>query len=317
MAITIISDPSHVIQVSPEIVSRLLATESPNIFKLQRKDFAVSSCESNLASPPCVKLTISSEYIGSEGNSITIYDDYSGAAITGTVTDVQGSPATILITDIPWVPTYDFSYLNDNTLFAGYYFEGRLTVNNVVETMTVIASPDSKGIAEMDVSGILRIKTSPLKVGDNTSAITVESTKSGKFTFEYRGMYYGASDSAAYTAETNMWYYVEAIRSEEEGSNLYDFLATSAADAQLLNMFETPVFWSGLPFDISLFIPVSWSSPSASLAITGKKYNAAGVLLSTDIGVINPDNYEGFINSLNIAFASLEESASYMTIEID
>jgi len=311
MATNIISDPSHVIQVSPEVVSRLVATESPNIFKLQRKDFAIASCEE---SGGFVKLTTSAEFTGNLGDSISIYDDYSSSIITGKITDIQGSPANIIITDVTWVSTYDFSYLNDRTLFPGYYFEGRLTVNSVLETMTVIATPDSKGLADLDVSGILRIKTSLLKTGDYTTDITKEISKSGKFTFEYRGMYRGASSSTAYTSEGNTWYYVESIRSEEQGSNLYDYLATSAGDVPFFNQFDSPVYFLGLPFDLSFFLP---DNTSTNIVVTIKRYNSSNTLLGTTTKTVSMGSLEGYINSLNIDPAIIENTASYMTVEID
>jgi hypothetical protein len=311
MATNIISDPSHVIQVSPEVVSRLVATESPNIFKLQRKDFAIASCEE---SGGFVKLTTSAEFTGNLGDSISIYDDYSSSIITGKITDIQGSPANIIITDVTWVSTYDFSYLNDSTLFPGYYFEGRLTVNSVLETMTVIATPDSKGLADLDVSGILRIKTSLLKTGDYTTDITKEISKSGKFTFEYRGMYRGASSSTAYTSEGNTWYYVESIRSEEQGSNLYDYLATSAGDVPFFNQFDSPVYFLGLPFDLSFFLP---DNTSTNIVVTIKRYNSSNTLLGTTTKTVSMGSLEGYINSLNIDPAIIENTASYMTVEID
>lgn len=311
MAIIITSDPSHVIQVSPEIVSRTVATESTNEFGLQRKDFIVSSCED---SSGFVKLILSSAYTGNDGNAISVYDDYSKSILTGVVTGINGAPAVNVTTNIPWVATYDFSYLNDNTLYAGYYFEGRLTVNDVVEAMTVIASPDVNGLAKMDISGILRIKTSLSKTGDYSTDLMKETSKSGKFIFEYRAMYYGASDSTAYTAEGNTWHYVESVRSEEQGSNLYDYLSTSVEDAPFFNQFDAPVFFPGLPFDISFIHP---DNSATNIVVTIKRYNSCNTLLGTTTKTIAIGTLEGYINSLNIDPEIIEDTAAYLTAEID
>ena len=160
--ITLVSTPEHITQVSPEIVSRWLATESPNNFRLQRKDFVVTGEADNGG---FLELTLDSDFTGALGDVIAVYNAYNEAMYTGTIAGLY-SPATTVLTDIAWEATMDIEYMNDNTLKGGYYFEGRLTINGVVQTLTVIASPDSFGLADLDVSGILRIQTILSKVGD-------------------------------------------------------------------------------------------------------------------------------------------------------
>lgn len=310
--ITILSDPSHVIQVSPEIKSRLLATESPNNFRLQRKDFAVTG-QSDTGG--FLTLTFAAPYTGTEGNSIAVYNAYNQSMYVGTVTSMA-SPATSIVTDIPWIATMDIDYLNDNTLHGGYYFEGRMTVNDVIQSLTVIASPNSFGIADLDVSGILRIKTSIGKTGDYSSLIQAETTKSGKFTFAYRECWYGSNES--YTEESNTWYYAEAVRSEEQGSNLYEYLYSEAGNAAFFNAFDQPVYFHGLPFDISFVCPdLVASSPSSQLQVIIRHYNSSNTLLSSTTTLIDPDTLVGKICSLNIDPAGIEETAAYMTAEIN
>ncbi len=310
--ITILSDPSHVIQVSPEIRSRLLATESPNNFRLQRKDFIVTF-QSN--SSGLLSIELSSDYTGIVGNSISVYNATNDSMYTGTVTTIA-SPATSIDTDIPWVAGMDIGYMNDNTKFGRYYFEGKLTVNDVVNSLTVIASPDSFGVADLDVSGILRIATSLGKTGDYTSLLTAEITKSGKFTFAYRQCWDGSSES--YTEESNTWYYAEAVRSEEQGSNLYEYLYTGAADGIFLNSFEQPIYFSGLPFDLSFVCPdLSIASPESQLQVVIKHYNASNTLLSSNTTLVDPVTIKGRVVSLNIDPAGIEATAAYMTAEIN
>lgn len=313
--ITLLNTPAHVIQVSPEVVSRWVATESPNNFQLQRKDIVITGQSETVASPAgYLSLTLDSAYTGQVGNSISVYNSTNGAMYTGTVTSIA-SPATSITTDIAWVAGMVITYLNDNTLKAGYYFEGRLTINNVVQSLTVIASPDSFGIADLDVSGILRIITILTKAGDYSSLIMKESGKSGKFTFSYRECWYGSDES--YTAEGNTWYYVEAVRSEEQGSNLYDFMPSEIDDAPFFNSFDQPVFFVGLPFDLSFILPVlPVTSPATELTVTIKRYDSTNLLLGTTATVVALGSLEGFINSVNIDPTSIEESAAYLTVEI-
>jgi hypothetical protein len=204
------------------------------------------------------------------------------------------------------------TFLNNNTLRGGYYFEGRLTVNDILQTITVIASPNTIGIADLDVSGILRIMIATGKSGDYSTAVMKETLKSGKFTFEYRECWFGSNE--AYTAEGNTWYYAEVVRSEEQGSNLHEYVTDADHDAKFLNSFERPVYFAGLPFDISFILP---ESAATNMQITTRKYNSANTLLGTDVQTIAVAGLEGFVNSLRIAPASIEAGASYMTIEID
>ncbi len=310
---TIISDPSYSDGLSPETIIRWLATECPNVFRVQRKDYLVTASE-QMASPACVSLDLGAEYSGSIGNVISVYNATNGAMYQGTVTGIA-SPATTIETDIPWEAGFNASYLNDNTAKEGFYYEGKLTVNGVVQTLTVIASPDSFGIADLDVSGILRIMVSTTKVGTYTQLITPETTKSGRFTLAIRECWYGSDE--AYTEEGNTWYYAECIRSIEQGSNLHEFVATDNYEAPFLNSFESPVFFAGLPFDISFILPViAGASPAEMMTVTIRRYSAANILLNTSVYEIDTTASEGRVNSLNIDPDSIEEAAAYLTAEI-
>jgi hypothetical protein len=307
MAVTLISTPEPV--VSPALNSKWLATESPNNFRLQRKDFVVTASAENVGSPAgCLTITVTS-FTGNIGDDILVHDVYSDSMLVGKIIDIDGSD---LITDIPWVATYDIDYLNDNTLHGGYYFEGRLTINDVVQTLTVIASPDTFGFADMDVSGILRIMTSLGKVGDYSTVLMKETNKSGKFTLEYRECWYGSNE--AYTSEGNTWYYAESVRSEEQGSNLYEYVATADRDVPFLNSFDQPVYFLGLPFDISFIMPAEVISDAT---VTINIYNSSNTLLDTITSVVSTADLKGFINSLDINPDTIPEGADHMTCEIE
>jgi hypothetical protein len=313
MNITLVSIPAVVIQSSPEILSRLLATESPNNFRLQRKDFSILSSAEGSGSPSgCMEFTLGEAFAGSEGDIINVYNAYNQAVYTGTVTDVaNSSPDFIIQTDIPYDSDFDGSYLNDITLFAGFYFEGRLTVNDVVQPLTVQASPDTSGVADLDVSGILRIVTSLEKVGDYSFDLMSETNKSGKFTLAYRAMWYGASNS--WTEEGGTWYYVEAVRSVEQGSNLSEYLFTEAAFGEFLNSFTQPVYFTGLPWDISFFVP---GDLQGDIVITVTHYNSLNEVLSTDEQTWASGPFLGRIASFSLNPVTLEEYADHFILAI-
>jgi len=312
MAISILSDPSHVIQVSPEIVSRLVATESPNNFQLQRRDFMIEN--GSYYDSTHSSLSLSEAGIYSIGDSILVIDSLNNS-YPGTITNIIGSPQETVIINIPWSSFAGTPlYFNDISLYDGWYFEGKLTVNGVEQSLTIQAYPDSTGKSDIDVSGILQIATALTKVGDYASDIIPETTKSGRFTFAYRECYYGYEGT--YVEEGNTWYYIEAVRSEEQGSNLYDYLYTAADDAPFFNQFDKPVLFAGLPFDISFFMPDA-GSPAPTLTVVIKRYDASNVLLGTTTEVIASDTLVGYLCSLNVFFAELEESADHLLISIE
>lgn len=319
--IHLISTPEYPDPVDPSIICRWVATESPNNFRLQRRDYDLAGYSNSggfLAFNPNPAFT------GVVNDSITVVDAV-GNTYTGTITDVS-APAAI-VTDILYAslaaaPTY----VNDNTEFEGYYFEGRLTVNGYLYPLTIMASPDAEGFADLDVSGILRIITSIGKVGNYTVRIDKEYNKSGRFNFEYRAAWYGSDEEWEGVAVTSPvasppilidWYYAEAVRSEEQGSNLHEYVADALNDAPFLNQFDQPVYFLGLPFDISFILPEqALVSPASDITVTINIYSSNNLLLSTITETVDADSLEGYVCSLNINEAAIPEGAAYLTAEI-
>lgn len=310
MALSIISTPVY----TGAYTSRWLATECPILFGLQRKDnVAVTQSDSG----GFLSIELTDDFIGNVGDAISVYNSFNDTMLTGTVSSLT-SPPTIMVTDIPWVATMVIDYVNDTTIRAGYYFEAQLTINSAVNALTVIASPNSFGYADLDISGVLQTMTTPGKVGDNTSAITAESNKSGKFTVAFRECWYESNES--YTTEGNTWGYAEFVRSVEQGCNLYEYVPQEdTIDATeyhvpFANQFEKPVFFAGLPFDIS-FIAQKSQPGNVDYIATILVYNVAGTLLDTlIIPVTNPTDYR--LSSLNIDPLTIDPTAAYMTVDL-
>ena len=154
-----------------------------------------------------------------------------------------------------------------------------------------------------------------------------ETTKSGKFIFEYRsrcwtGILTGWEGDAVTSpivspALSNTWYYAEAVRSEEQGSNLHDFVASEVNDSPFLNAFDQPVYFLGLPFDLSFILPeMAEVSPTSDLTVSIKIYDSNNLLLDTVTEYIPADALEGFVNSLNIDETTIPDGADHMTAEI-
>jgi hypothetical protein len=302
-----------VVQVTPEVINRWLATESPNNFRLLRTDFLAND---QRESGGFLQIDLTTDYLGDVGNLISVFDVTTGTMKTGLVTALS-SPPTTMTTDIVWIPGTVIDYLNDNILRAGYYFEGQLTINNVLQDITVKCHPDSFGYGNLDVSGVLRIMISLGKVGDYSSAIMKESGKSGKFTLAYREVWYGSSES--YCEEGNTWHYCEAVRSEEEGSSLSEYAPDEInQDKPFFNSFAQPVYFAGLPFDLSFIIPdLPLTSPATDLTVTIKQYNASGTEVASDTETITLGTLEGYLNSYRIDPNIIVASAVKFTIKIE
>ena len=309
----LISTPGEVIQVTPEIVNRWLATESPNNFRMLRTDFLAAD---QRESGGFLQIDTTTDYLGDVGNSISVYDVTIGLMKTGTVTALS-SPPTTMTTDIIWVPGTVIDYINDYTLRAGYYFEGQLTINNVLQDLTIKASPDSFGYGNLDVSGILRIIISLGKVGDYTSSIMKESGKSGKFTFAYREVWYNSTES--FCEEGNTWYYCEAVRSEEQGSSLSDYAPDEINTSKpFFNSFAQPVYFDGLPWDISFFnSDLPTTSPAMDITVTIKQENAAGVEVASTTETIPYGTLEGYLNSYAIRPGTAVDGAVRFKLKIE
>jgi hypothetical protein len=226
-----------------------------------------------------------------------------------------------------------FSFLTDEHLtYPGFYIEARLTVNGIQlpDQMNIIASPNVAGVVNLDVSGVLRTVTSLGKDGDYTARIMKEETKSGTFTFEYRTRWFGKSAVEAvnpFIAEASPsvnWYYGECVRSEEQGSNLHDFVADAYNDAPFLNLFDQPVLFVGLPWDISFILPELFTSGlGTDMTVSIRFYNSAnapvGVVLnySTDVDLTSPSiSLDGHICSLTVDQTLIPAGATYFTAEI-
>jgi hypothetical protein len=317
--ITLISTPAYTDPVDPTLICRWLATESPNNFRLLRRDYIVNGANAG----GFLQITSSTHFLGSVTNAVSVYDVTTDSMYVGKVTNIDAT-LHIITTDIVWVAGTVAAYMQDNTYYGGYYFEGRLTINGAVYPLTIIASPDSQGYADLDVSGILRIVTSLGKIGDYTARIMKETTKSGKFSLEYREGWWG-HDTETYEQCEGVgspqsvvdWYYGESVRSEEQGSNLHEFVPNTLHDAPFFNAFDQPVYFLGLPFDLSFILPETAPvSPTSHIKVEINIYDSNNLLLSNVIEYIDADALEGYINSLNIDQTIIPTNAKYMTAEI-
>jgi hypothetical protein len=222
-----------------------------------------------------------------------------------------------------------FQFFTDEHLtYQGFYIEARLTVNGTVlpDQLNIIASPNVAGYANLDVSGVLRTVTSLGKGGDYSALVMKEETKSGNFTFEYRTRWFGKSADEAVNpfipeATPNVtWYYGECVRSEEQGSNLHDYVSDAYNDAPFLNSFDNPVYFHGLPWDISFVLPeISPVDITVNIQFYNSSNAPVGALLTynVDVDLASPSlSLDGHICSLTVDQTIVPTGATYFTAEI-
>lgn len=311
MGYSLTSTPAYLINgdVSPAEYSFLLATDCPSIFQFQRNDGTITLAEDS-GSPSYLQITLAAGYVCVDGDTISIYDALYDQMIEATVTSDLGGG--VFITDVDWDARYatDLTYILNYTQRQNYYIEGRLTINSLVEQQTIKASPNTKGLVKMDVQDFLRAAVSGDKVGTYTNLNDAETNQSGNFTLEYRERYTG--DASTYTSEGNTWYFVYAIRTKEQGSNLWEYLGTDNQEAKWFNAFDKPIYNEGLPFDMQFFWPYDY----ANLSVTKKYYDASNTLLSTVTTALDASG-RGLLNSITISESDLLANTDHIVISID
>jgi hypothetical protein len=326
--ITVVSTPACSVActpvVSPAIQSYWLATESPNIFRLLRRDY-VSGTTVNVGGG-VISVVLATAFTGAVADAISVHDLTTDAMLQGVVTNWNGGTMVLSFSGVTYAAGMNIDYVNDNTEFSGFYFEGRLVINAVIQPLTIIASPDTFGYADIDVSGVLRISTSLGKDGDYSTLVMKEETKSGNFLFEYRTRWFGKSDVEAVNpyiplgSPNTVWYYAECVRSEEQGSNLHEYVADVCNDAPFLNSFDKPVYFHGLPWDISFILPELYTvSPGVDITITIQFYNSFNTVVGAALVYtidVDSNDLDGHVVSLSIDATLVPTGATYFTAQI-
>ncbi len=316
--VELVSTPACYNTADPSIVVRWVATDNPVVFSLQRRDYNVEGYIAQITSPDGTAITLDREFTGMVGDNIIIIDAVGNTYLT-TVLDAV---TNIIVVDIAHDDfTQPPAIVNNNTEYRNFHFEARVQINGKYSHMTVISAPNRLGYADIDVSSLLKIATSKRKDGDYISKITPEKSKSGKFYFEYRGVWWGSDEewqqemTDTSPAEPVTWNYVEAIRSEDQGANLSEYIASEIDDAPFLNTFERPVYYRGMPFDISFILP---EIPYPEIIVTIKAYDAQNKRVGIDITQAIPSaGIQGYVHSLLISESDVPEGASYFTVSIE
>jgi len=85
-------------------------------------------------------------------------------------------------------------------------------------------------------------------------------------------------------------------------------------DAPFFNQFAEPVYFRGLPFDLSFILPEQWiTSPSVDLTVTIMVYDSEHNLLSTIVENISSFLLDGHVCSLTINSSDIPVGTAYFT----
>lgn len=309
MSLTIINTPAAVADAdaSPIEYSTLVATESPVIFTFQKVDGNITDVSAML-SPNTDKTVITHDgaSLAEAGATFYIYDALYGEMVAYTETEDFGSDAGYLYIDVPFEARFatDWLYVLSPQYSPASYVEIRLKINDVYETSTIRFTPSALGVAECDISRYLQAKITGEKIGNYVNRNDAETNQSGKFEVEYRERY--AGDSNSWVEEGNDWYYLYAVRSKEQGSNLAEYW-----DLQIFNQFTKPVWWLGTPMDINFW----WNPKYAQVDLTIDNYDSTGTLLSTNSYRLDTDG-KGFLNSILISEDTIETTCAYIEVTL-
>lgn len=289
--------------------SKWLATDSPIVFEVQRKDNNIATTVNDGGKARITLSTSNSLFYLSVGEFISVHDAVSGVSfITSVLTKHSDTDYTLNIA----YANQQFSYYVAYQKPVNYFFDVKLTVNGVEQSATARFTPQLNGLAKCDISGYLQTYVSDEKTGTYIDNNTAETNQSGNFTFAVSENYIGNTNTT-YLVNNNIWYYVKAARSIEKGTNVAEFVPNLEAQAEFLNYFEEPTYWLGLPFDISFVYSELLAGKPVQLI--EKHYNSLNVLLSTQTKDLD-SNAIGYLNSAAIKAESIEPTCDYITLSL-
>lgn len=252
--------------------SQWLCARHPILFKLQRRDYTVISCNSDGFGQVVVKCDYDPElpaeilagdeiYFASELNAEGVPDYY---GVVGTVTSVATNVGVehLIYTNYPIEAASTGSGYVNVVKRRNYYLDVEI---DVTDTNTLIQHQvpcklkgGVDGNMRMDVSEFITtylVKEAP----DNYSFINFKDPDSfGKFSIVTQEHWNGSSESEV--GDLTEYFFVDAVKYVNDlyGQNLCDYLMFPLEFTPLakwLSDFETPTFFAGFPFCLSFIYP--------------------------------------------------------------
>ena len=161
--------------------SKWLATDSPIVFEVQRKDNNIATTVNDGGKARITLSTSNSLFYLSVGEFISVHDAVSGVSfITSVLTKHSDTDYTLNIA----YASQQFGYYVAYQKPVNYFFDVKLTVNGVEQSATARFTPQLNGLAKCDISGYLQTYVSDEKTGTYIDNNTAETNQSGKFALQ-------------------------------------------------------------------------------------------------------------------------------------
>lgn len=327
MSATITTYPKKVIDSEALQVSRWQAIWNNLIYKLQRKDFLITSVAGDGSSPEVAVLTVTGTLPTiTEGGTVYVNaGEYVGnyeviSATSGTITiDVEfGATATGYVNLITDRPLY---YLEvDIQQKSGATYTSYATDKRVA---------DSTGLITLDIASYVR---SILNMDDEqpyTSRTWPDPNASAIVNIIFKEHWTG-SDEAWSTVDEDEDYYI--VNSAMQKLNTYgsnqgewvpfppDLVSPPIEQhkGKFLTEFTKPTYWEGYPFDLSFIYPKDFEDSAVRMSIVEELYNLNRVLQSSDDDIIDEDTNNVVRAMLNGSYAStIKEVDVYLKAKAD
>lgn len=271
--IEVITRPEREQINNASLISRWNAARQPNVFKLQRRDYTVISCNSDGfgsvvvkcdydAALPAEILADDLVYFASELNADGVPDYY---GVVGTVVSV----ATTVGVEHLIYTTYPIEALSTGAGYlnvvkrANYYLGISVNVTDPNTLITHEIPCKLKG----GIDGNMRLDASEFitayllkQPSDDYSFINkLDRNVYGKFSIVFHEYWTGSSNVDV--GDIYEYYFVDSVKQigEDYGQNLCDqlmFAQEFTPLAKWLTDFDSPTYFDGYPFDISFIYPV-------------------------------------------------------------
>jgi len=246
-----------VVPIAGGNVSRWNAAFNPIVINYQRKDFAIVSI-SQLGSQIAVKtsVTLTSDQFN-KGINDGVYFKSPKYEYYGN--PVSYNPTDGFIFDYLYLGDDTEGYLNVNSIKPNFFVQTEITSgNNPIKKDVLVAehSPNNDGHTRADLSPYLQSLLSPDETYNYLSPNYKDYNLGGSYTIRYREVWDGGN-TEWFSAPYPLYYTYAAMQlGDKYGGNMAQYIPfltvpNNSLKAKFLSGFDKPVFWSGLPFELS------------------------------------------------------------------
>jgi len=314
MSVIIYNTPMRVYKSAP-LKCTWTASRHPAIFTFLRKDSIVGTY-TNVGGK--VRLTIPGSvadpaFLGiTAGSTIAVADlnGYYNKVTTVTAMILPGTPDYIFDTGLDWAgvpPSGGWCNLLD---VPNYYVDVVVRgkpglTGQETDFGTARISTDAMGFGRFDAGEYLNGYNKKINGFKYDVRNKVDPYVWGQYRLNYRERFVGSSVKS-YIEDVTLYYYVDATKylKSEYGQNMADYVPIQAVlpaneRAKFLTDFPKPTYWHGLPFDLSVILPITVTSRTLGLTANEEQFDTAGTSLGSNDWALNTAKTEG-VNRLTL-----------------